>query len=285
MTSSLDYNGNHLTITVAIFLSLTYISVLLRCYVRVRITRAFQLDDWLMLASLAVFKCSCAFILRGVHYGIGKHNAVLSQDNQIESLKYQAFATLSYVVNMMFIKLSIAIFLLRIAIARPYIWILRISMAVVVIWSLAIFIYDLFQCLPVQAQWDFAIENARCVSGDSFAAAAYSISVMTILTDWLYALLPIPMIWSVQMSIQAKATVAFILLLGIFASIATLIRLKYIVDLTNVSDVLYTGTTAMVWTLIEPGIAITAASLVTIRPLLRALNLSGFSSDHSTHAY
>ncbi len=157
---------------------------------------------------------------------------------------------------MMFIKLSIAVFLLRIAVKRPYVWILRISMGVVAIWSVAIFIYDLFQCVPVQAQWDFTIKSAKCVSGPSFVAAAYSISVMTIVTDWLYALLPIPMIWSVQMSVQAKATVAFVLSLGILyaaslalltrqqtnedcsASVATLIRLKYIVELANISDVL-----------------------------------------------
>ncbi|KAF8860571.1 hypothetical protein BDZ45DRAFT_724503 [Acephala macrosclerotiorum] len=281
MTSSSDYNGNQLVTVAAIFLTLTYIAVLLRCYVRIRITNAFQLDDWLMVISQVVFTFSCSCILRGVHYGIGRHNGALSIPNQIESLKYQAFATLSYIANMMFIKLSIAIFLLRIAIQRPYIWILRISMVVVAIWSIAIFIYELFQCIPIAAQWDFTIKNAKCESGNSFAAAAYSISVMTIVTDWLYALLPIPMIWKVQMSLQAKTTVVFILSLGIFASIATLIRLKYIVDLTVVSDLLFTGTTAMVWTLVEPGVAITAASLVTIRPLLRSLNFTGFESDDS----
>lgn len=36
----------------------------------------------------------------------------------------------------------------------------------------------------------------------------------------------------------------------------------------------------MVWTLVEPGIAITAASLITIRPLLRALNFKGFDSTN-----
>jgi hypothetical protein len=36
----------------------------------------------------------------------------------------------------------------------------------------------------------------------------------------------------------------------------------------------------MVWTLVEPGVAITAASLITIRPLLRALNFSGFDSTN-----
>ena len=115
----------------------------------------------------------------------------------------------------MFIKLSIALFLLRIAIIKPHIWILRISLTIVAIWSLAIFIYDIFQCTPVKAQWDYTIVNKRCVSGGSFVAAAYSISVMTIVSDWLYALLPIFMIWKVQMTSQAKITVGFVLSLGI----------------------------------------------------------------------
>lgn len=34
----------------------------------------------------------------------------------------------------------------------------------------------------------------------------------------------------------------------------------------------------MVWTLVEPGVAITAACLVTMRPLLRCFNLKGFES-------
>ncbi len=35
----------------------------------------------------------------------------------------------------------------------------------------------------------------------------------------------------------------------------------------------------MIWTLVEPGVAITAACLVTMRPLLRKLNFRGFESD------
>lgn len=94
----------------------------------------------------------------------------------------------------MFIKLSIAIFLLRIAVKPTYIWILRISMVIIGIWSTAIFLFEVFQCSPVQAQWDFRIKNAKCPPQTSFVAAAYSISVMTVLSDWLYALIPIPML-------------------------------------------------------------------------------------------
>jgi hypothetical protein len=36
----------------ATFLVLTWISVILRCFVRIQITQAFDIDDWLMGASL-----------------------------------------------------------------------------------------------------------------------------------------------------------------------------------------------------------------------------------------
>jgi hypothetical protein len=130
-------------------------------------------------------------------------------------LQWQDLATITYVANMMFIKLSIALFLMRIAVQQRYMWILRVSIVIVTIWSTAIFFYTVFQCTPVQAQWDYTIPGNHCVSSESFVSAAYSVSVMSILSDWLYALLPIPMIWSVQMSIQRKVTVFFLLGLGI----------------------------------------------------------------------
>jgi hypothetical protein len=42
------------------------------------------------------------------------------------------------------------------------------------------------------------------------------------------------------------------------------------------------GTNSLTWSVVEPGTAITAASLVTIRPLLRKLNIAGFKSSNAT---
>nr|RBQ89870.1 hypothetical protein FVER53263_08029 [Fusarium verticillioides] len=130
-------------------------------------------------------------------------------------------------------------------------------------------------------QWDFRIKDGTCVSADQIVSAAYAISVMTVVSDWLYALLPIPMLWSVKMTKQAKTTVIAILGLGIF--VATLVRLRFLADLTDTEDILFAGTDAMVWTLIEPGVAIVASSLATIRPLLRAMRIRGFESTENTY--
>jgi hypothetical protein len=41
----------------------------------------------------------------------------------------------------------------------------------------------------------------------------------------------------------------------------------------------------MIWTIIEPGLGITAASIVALRPLLRALKIRGFTSDNDAGPY
>lgn len=134
---------------------------------------------------------------------------------------------------MMFIKLSLGVFLLRLAPQQIYKWIIWASMGVVLLWSSVLFLWDIFQyvtawhplllvlankwfrCKPVAAQWDYTLPNYTCVSPQAVVNAAYALSVLNIVTDWLYALLPIPMIWKAKMTVQAKMTVAVVLGLGI----------------------------------------------------------------------
>ena len=49
-----------------------------------------------------------------------------------------------------------------------------------------LFFWNLFQCKPVEAQWDYTLEDSSCVPIHQVVAAAYSLSVMCILSDWLY---------------------------------------------------------------------------------------------------
>ncbi|KAI8659416.1 hypothetical protein NCS56_01158800 [Fusarium sp. Ph1] len=277
-------NSVALVSTVIVFMALSWLSVGLRSYTRAFLMKSYQLDDWLMLIAQGIFTVSCAFILEGVKEGLGRHNEAIKDDAaEVNALKWQALATATYVLDMMFIKLSIGVFLLRLSVKPVYTWIIWISLAIITIWSTVIFFWNMFQCSPVEKQWDFRITGGHCVSADQIVSAAYAISAMTIISDWLYAILPIPMLWTVKMTKTAKATVIVILGLGIFASIATLVRLRFLADLTDTDDILFAGTDAMVWTLIEPGVAIIASSLATIRPLLRAMKIRGFESTGNTY--
>ncbi|KAI0123026.1 hypothetical protein BJ170DRAFT_122831 [Xylariales sp. AK1849] len=284
--ASTEYNGAALVGTSITFIILTWLCVSLRIYVRAVMLRSIQLDDWLMILSQVVFTIFCAFVLTSHHHGLGRHNASLDQSNEIEAIKYLLLTSDTYLFTMLFIKLSIAILLLRLATQKRYRYTIWGSIVVVAIWSIALFFFNVFQCHPVAAIWDYRIlmsdPTAYCVSLDKIINAGYSLSVMSILSDWLYALIPIPILWNAKMTQQAKATVVVILGLGVFASVATLIRMRYLVKINYGPDILFNATDATVWSIVEPGIAIIASSLATIRPLLRAWKIRGFQSRESS---
>jgi hypothetical protein len=46
-----EFNGGQLIGVSVASLTITYFSVALRCYVRIKITRAFSIEDWFMVIS------------------------------------------------------------------------------------------------------------------------------------------------------------------------------------------------------------------------------------------
>ncbi|KAG5979958.1 hypothetical protein E4U55_004539 [Claviceps digitariae] len=274
-----ESNGGKLIVTCIALLVTSWIAVGLRTYTRVVLMKSYQADDILMLIAQTIFTITCVIQFEAVSSGVGRHNAAITnEDQRIEAIMWQALGVANYVLNMMFVKLSIGLFLLRIATQKSYIWAIRIVLVIITLWSIGLFIWDIFQCSPIQKQWDYRITTGTCAGADEVLVAAYALSVMTVLTDWFFALIPIPMLWGVKMSTQAKATVIVILSLGIFASIATMIRIKFLTEIELTDDILFRPTDASVWTLVEVGVAITASSLATVRPLLHNLQIRGFMS-------
>ncbi|KAG5929928.1 hypothetical protein E4U60_007241 [Claviceps pazoutovae] len=274
-----ESNASSLIITCIVMLVTSWIAVGLRAFTRVVLMKGYQADDILMLIAQAIFTVTCSIQLEGVQSGVGRHNAAFTnEDDLVAAIMWQALGVAIYILNMMFIKLSIGVFLLRIAAQKPYIWAIRIVLVIITLWSIGLFIWNLLQCTPIEKQWDFRITDGQCADAGEVLTAAYCLSAMTIVTDWFFALIPIPMLWGIKMSTQAKTTVIFILGIGIFASIATLIRFRFLTSIERTDDILFSATNASIWSLIEVGVAIIASSLATVRPLLRALRIRGFVS-------
>lgn len=87
---------------------------------------------------------------------------------------------------MMFVKLSIGVFLLRLSAKKVYSTIIKVSLVVVTLYTMGVFFWDVFQCMPVAKQWDYRITEGRCASGQDIINAAYAISVLTVVSDWFY---------------------------------------------------------------------------------------------------
>ncbi|KAI0096628.1 hypothetical protein GGR51DRAFT_28219 [Nemania sp. FL0031] len=275
-----------LTVLIIIFIILNYIGVSLRCFVRIRINNSFSYDDWAMLASLVGYSGMCGTLLAAMIYGFG---ATIPQPwyDPIKAAQSMFSFQLVYVVAAYLCKLSVALVLLRIAGTDRKSIIRKVligAIIVVSIFAVATFLALALQCRPVTLNW--GIGKGECVAPHVITDIAYAFSAADIASGWLFSTLPIVMLWSVQLSLRVKLSVIILLGFSFTSSIATLVRLKYVVDLGSL------GSTdpglplrlldSIIWSHLEIALAIFAASLAALRPLLKFISWGGDSAAKSS---
>jgi hypothetical protein len=108
--------------------------------------------------------------------------------------------------------------------------------------------------------------NTGMVTSQPRRAITLTCTVITIVTDLLVALLPIPLVWQLQLNLRAKISLIFVLSLGIFAAIAAIVKAEIQKTiLANPDPFVHDRFT--VWRFIEFDVGIIAASLPALRPL------------------
>ncbi|KAG4030727.1 hypothetical protein MFRU_011g01830 [Monilinia fructicola] len=272
--------SDFVVITLGMFI--TWLSVGLRCYVRIFVSRTFGSDDYWMVLALFLFTAASGIGYTGIHYGIGVHAKNLNYNQLINGAKYEVVLELIYIFCTVVIKTSVGLLLLRITSVKPfYKYLIWYSIAILWVWALLTFIVVCLQCRPLEAVWNPLVQG-KCLEPSLITAFAYAISAETIFFDWFFSLLPIPMLWNIKMTTQLKISVMAILSVGIVASSATIVRLKYLVAFENLTDPLYSISPVFLWSSIELSLGITAASIATLRPLLRSWHIIGFTSDRDS---
>ncbi|PVH72145.1 hypothetical protein DL98DRAFT_470789 [Cadophora sp. DSE1049] len=279
--------GPHLLGVSILFLVTSWIMAGLRCFVRLRIVKAFGVDDWFLLVAVIFFTLMCAFNITSVSYGIGEPTQPSDIHRGIQGLKYQTLSHLFGPLVGIAIKLSIGLLLLRIAQQRRYRYTIYGCIVLLVMTNLTMFGLLFFLCRPIDYCWNrfFYPGGGTCLPTSIIATFGLIYSAVGMLVDWVFALIPIPMLWGINLKTRVKISVIVILSLGIFASIATVVRLKYlsvksVVQIDKNINTLYELTHSFIWNVVEVGVGIAAACLATLRPFLKHLNILGFSSNN-----
>jgi hypothetical protein len=73
----------------------------------------------------------------------------------------------------------------------------------------------LFQCHPVSFAWDKTHGTGTRINAEVIANFGYAFSAIDIFFDWLFALLPVLMLWRVQMTMRIKISIFCILGMGV----------------------------------------------------------------------
>ncbi|KAF6809058.1 integral membrane protein [Colletotrichum sojae] len=263
------------------------VAILLRCYVRIFLVRNFGFDDWCMIGAMIFLSLFVACALTGIHYGTGRHWWDLQTEDQVTAMKYWWFCYLWYCLSMICSKISIGYFLLRITVRKLDIWTIYTVMMLTVCTGVVFFFVTLFQCKPIAFFWDKTIENGYCVPMDVIIALTYLYSAVSVICDFTFAILPMFLIWNLKMDRRTKIALIPIMAMACIASAAVVVRMPFVKDFKN-PDFLYATVDIAIWSTTEQGLAITAGSLATLRPLFRLVGSRlGFTSmgpsgvDHS----
>lgn len=250
-------------------LVLAWATVGLRYYVRLWMVKSFGLDDWFITFTLLAFTTQASINLTGVYYGIGKHLIdVKSLADVYKAMEYWLILAILYTVTMTLLKVSIALFLLRIASKPWHRWILYGLIGVTVVFGLFFGCFLLFECHPISNFW--TLTQTNCIAETIMIKVTLVHSSIMAAGDWICALLPIALVWDVQMNKRMKTSVALILALGAFGGIATIVRIVYLSIVSTSKDILFVTGNVVIWSIIEPGVGIVAVCLATLRPLFRA---------------
>lgn len=168
-------------------------------------------------------------------------------------------------------KVSVGVFLLRAATKRAHVLIIRSTILLTSLFGGIYFVLAIFQCQPISAFWEHTPGHESCMGASVVLGTSYTSATLNSIADWTFGTLPYFIVRGLDLPRNQKVLVALILGFAAIGSLATLIRMPFIVNLTHTEDFLYATVDIGIWTLVEPAVGIAAACAATFRPLLQPL--------------
>jgi hypothetical protein len=188
-----------------------------------------------------------------------------------------------YAFSSTFSRLAAGALLLRLTIHPVHRRVIWFIMTLASLFGIAFLTQILVQCQPISFFWSVTRDPSQghCINLKINEGFTYAHAVVASIGDWTFGILPAFIVSGLKMNMRTKASVFLLLCLANVGSIATLIRFRAIHQITTSKDFLYATVDLVVWSSVEVGIAIIAASIATYRPLFRTFFSTGGSGNRS----
>ncbi|KAI9823079.1 MAG: hypothetical protein M1826_000283 [Phylliscum demangeonii] len=186
------------------------------------------------------------------------------------SLLAQYIFEVLYSVCITVTKLSILLLYRYLFAVRPFRFAVYAVGLYVTACGITQFFVTIFQCRPIQRSWDYVHVQGSCIQGLLFFYAA---AILNLIADLVILLLPMPVVWRLQITWRQKLALTAIFVLGGFACFASVVRITVIQRLSHQEgsiDRTWDGVDLSIWSAVESGVGIVCACLPPMGPLLRS---------------
>ena len=142
---------------------------------------------------------------------MGRHVTVVSPHDQAMVRKGDYVFSHFYDCALVFVKLGILAFYHRVFVVPLFRKIVVGTAAFVIAWGIGITVTLGLACRPIEAFWDVAVKG-DCLNLVHFT---YFTNITNMITDvWIF-LMPVPVIWHLQLQTKKKLLLCFIFSIGI----------------------------------------------------------------------
>jgi hypothetical protein len=114
-------------------------------------------------------------------------------------------------------RLAAGFLLLSIIPCEPTRRVIHVLIVITTLHIISSVLFVLFECWPVSYFWrqiDGSLKGS-CINRDIIIKVVYALSAISAALDWAFALVPVPVIWTMHVNKRRKAKVSILLGLGI----------------------------------------------------------------------
>ncbi|KAI0165385.1 hypothetical protein GGR52DRAFT_581989 [Hypoxylon sp. FL1284] len=248
-------------------------AVSLRLYTRYFVLNKFWVDD--ILATVGLVGTISNGIIQCVHtrYGLGAHMWDLSEDESLKFWKIFYIMSITYNITLMLIKFTLFFQYYRLIQEVPHYRAFYLAvMALVTCWTVAQEFVLIFSCMPIPFFWDRSIPG-ECLDSDLIG---WMNAVGNLVTDLIVLVLPIPVVWRLNLKRGRKWAVIGIFGLGFFTCAVSIARMVFFAKLT--ADISWDTVPVAAWGEAESASGLICSSLIALGPLIRRFS-HRFRSD------
>ena len=200
--------------------TLALVTTVLRLITRIWVVRQVGWDDYTIVAAMLGHIFGIVLVPTEMHYGFGRPKAAVPEAYFREFEKFSYAEWIQTFQTLMFTKLSICFFLLRIHVNKNYIRPIQGAIVFLIVSNVVLTLLWIFQCSPVDAAWDKrkldpTNKNNYCMTDGQLERIIISQAIISIISDVALALFPILLLWKVQISLRSKVGLCSLMGLGL----------------------------------------------------------------------
>ncbi|KAL8713751.1 MAG: hypothetical protein Q9220_002277 [cf. Caloplaca sp. 1 TL-2023] len=240
-------------------------STIVRTWVRGRLTRNMGWDDYHMIIGQVVNLVGLGFVTAEVFDGLGRHMYYLQADQRRRFMIIGWIDWMQTFIAIMFTKISICLFLLRIKNDKSNrIFMYSLIAANVLVTAVLCFLF-LGMCRPIRAYWDIGVDG-KCFSLKQTEIMVAAQGAFSVLSDLILATTPLLFLRHLQISLRTKLLLCVLMGAGYITAGCSLVR-TILSDRVLNPDITWSILTNAAWRAAEVNLGIVCANAPIARPL------------------